>query len=175
MNAWDNQYPEATEYSHFYGTYVQEVPRTNIIEYLNAQMHEFYTFINSIPGDKLFEVYEEGKWSIKQIIGHIIETERIFSYRALRLSRGDNTPLPGFDQDHYVAASNYEERSMANLANEYLAVRIATVHLLQNMTGEMVQKSGNASNADFTVRAIAYIIAGHQQHHYNIIREKYLG
>ena len=94
MSFWDDQYPESSEYSHFYSTYIQEVPKGNIIDYLNSQMHEFYTFINSIPGDKLFDVYEEGKWTIKEIVGHVIDSERVFNYRALRMSRGDTTDYP---------------------------------------------------------------------------------
>lgn len=174
MSIWENQYPESTEYAHFYRSYIQEVPPTNIIDLLNSQMHEFYTFINSIPGDKLFSVYEEGKWSIKEVIGHIIDTERVFAYRALRISRGDTTELPGFDQDEYVSESNFDQRTLANLANEYLAVRIATVHLFQNMSAEMVTMYGKASNTNVSVRAIAYIIAGHQQHHFDILKSKYL-
>ena len=174
MSIWDNEYPAQDEYAHYYGNYVQLVPKQNIINTLNQQMHEFYTLINTIPGDKAFEVYEEGKWSIKQIVGHLVETERVFAYRALAMSRRDPSPLPGMDQDDYVKYSNYNSRTLKNLANEYLAVRISNIHLFQNMTKEMLSLSGKASGYDFTVRSFPFIIAGHELHHINVINDKYL-
>lgn len=174
MSVWDKEYPSKSEYAHFYSGYVSHVPKENIIETLKAQMHEIYTFINAIPGDKAFHAYEEGKWTIKQIIGHIIETERVFAYRGLAFSRRDPNPLPSMEQDEYVKYSNYNSRTIQNLANEYLAVRIATIHLFQNMTKEMISLKGKASNAEFTVRSIPFIIAGHELHHLEIIKEKYL-
>ncbi|WP_421773938.1 DinB family protein [Gracilimonas sp.] len=174
MSAWDNEYPSSSEYAHHYAGYVSHVPKGNIIETLNTQMHEMYTFINAIPGDKAFHAYAEGKWTLKQVIGHIIETERVFSYRGLAFSRRDPNPLPSMEQDDYVKFSNYNSRTIHNLANEYLAVRISTIHLFQNMTKEMISLKGTASNVEFTVRSIPFIIAGHELHHKEIIREKYL-
>lgn len=174
MKNWDNQYPNSSEYSHYYSVYVQEVPRGNIIETLNTQMHEFYTFVNAIPGHKAFDVYEEGKWTIKQVVGHIIDAERIFAYRAHRISRGDKTPLAGFEQNRYVDAGNFDDRTLANLANEYLGVRISTIHLLQNMTPNMIAATGTAFDVEISVRALAFLIVGHQQHHMNILQNKYL-
>ncbi|WP_020402755.1 DinB family protein [Gracilimonas tropica] len=174
MSVWDNEYPSSSEYAHYYAGYVANVPKANIIETLKEQMHDTYTFINSIPGDKAYHSYEKGKWTIKQIIGHLIETERVFSYRALAFSRRDPNPLPPMEQDDYVKYSNYNSRTISNLANEYLAVRIATTHLFQNMTKEMVSLKGIASNAEFTVRSLPFIIAGHELHHMQVIREKYL-
>ena len=174
MKQWDNQYPNSSEYSHFYSTYVQEVPRANIIETLNAQMHEFYTLVNAVPGHKAFDAYEDGKWTIKQVVGHVIDAERVFAYRAHRISRGDTTPLSGFDQNDFVDAANFDDRTLANLANEYLAVRISTIHLFQNMTSKMIDAVGNASGVDVSVKALAFIIAGHQQHHTNVLQTKYL-
>jgi hypothetical protein len=137
-------------------------------------MHEFYTFINSIPGDKAFHAYAEGKWTVKQVIGHIIETERVFAYRGLAFSRRDKNPLPPMDEKDYVKHANYNSRTISNLANEYLAVRISTIHLFQNMTKEMISLKGTASGVEFTVRSLPFIIAGHERHHINIIKEKYL-
>lgn len=174
MSVWKNEYPSSSEYAHFYSGYVANVPKQNIIDTLNSQMHEFYTFINTIPGDKAFSAYQEGKWTIKQIVGHIIEVERVFAYRALSFSRRDNTSLPGMEQDDWVKYSNYNSRTLNNLGNEYLAVRIANLHMFQNMTKEMLSLKGKASNAEFTVRSIPFIIAGHELHHLNIIKEKYL-
>ncbi|MBD3616591.1 MAG: DinB family protein [Gracilimonas sp.] len=174
MSVWDNEYPSDSEYAHYYAEYVAHVPKNNIIETLNTQMHEMYTFINAIPGHKAFFAYEEGKWTIKEIIGHMIETERVFSYRALAFSRRDPSPLPPMEQDEYIKYSNYNKRTINNLANEYMAVRISSVHLFQNMTREMLLQKGTASGVEFTVRSIPFIIAGHELHHINIIKEKYL-
>ncbi|MEX0856657.1 MAG: DinB family protein [Balneolaceae bacterium] len=174
MNAWKKEYPAASEYAHYYSDYVAQVPKQNIIDTLNAQMHQQYTFINSIPGEKAFSAYEPGKWTIKQIVGHVIETERIFAYRALAFSRRDKNPLPGMDQNNYVKFANHNSRTLHDLANEYLAVRISSIHLFQNMTKEMLSLKGIASGYEFTVRSIPFIIAGHELHHLNVIKEKYL-
>lgn len=174
MSVWDKEFPASSEYAHYYGTYIANVPKTNVIDTLNAQMHEFYTFINSIPGDKAFSSYQEGKWTIKQVVGHLIETERVFAFRALVFSRRDKNPLPTMDQDDYVRYANHNSRTLHNLANEYLAVRIANIHLFQSMTKEMLSLRGTASGVEFTVRSIPFIIAGHQQHHTEIIKERYL-
>jgi len=108
------------------------------------------------------------------MMGHLIETERVFGFRALSFSRGDDAELPGMDQDFWMKDSNYNSRTIANLCNEYLAVRTSTIHLFQGMSKEMINKKGIASGVEFTVRSLAFIIAGHELHHLNIIREKYL-
>ncbi|MEX0721160.1 MAG: DinB family protein [Balneolaceae bacterium] len=174
MSAWEKEYPTPSEYAHYYAHYVARVPKQPIIDTLNSQMHQAYTFINSIPGDKAFTSYKEGKWTIKQIVGHLIETERVFAYRALAFSRRDKNPLPGMDQDGYVKFANHNSRTLSDLANEYLAVRISSIHLFQSMTKEMLSLKGTASNVEFTVRSIPFIIAGHELHHIEVIKEKYL-
>ena len=174
MNTWDNEYPSSSEYAHSYSAYVGNVSKDNIIHSLNAQMHEVFTLINSVTGDKAFFSYKEGKWTLKQLFGHMIETERVFAYRALSISRGDKNELPGMDQDEWIKVSNYNSRTLANLSNEYLAVRVATIHLFDNMTKEMINRKGIANGLEFTVRALAFIIAGHELHHLNVIKEKYL-
>ena len=174
MNNWDNEYPTSSEYAHFYSSYVNNVLKGNILNALSSQMHEFYTLANAIRGDKALTPYAEGKWTLKEMIGHMIETERVFAYRALSISRGDKTELPGMDQDQWMKDSNYNDRSVANLCNEYLAVRTSTIHLFQNMTKKMINTSGIASGVEFSVRALAFIIAGHELHHLEIIREHYM-
>ncbi|HET8864332.1 MAG TPA: DinB family protein [Gracilimonas sp.] len=174
MSVWDKEFPSDSEYAHYYADYVSHVPKKNIIETLNSQMHEMYTFINAIPGDKAFSSYKEGKWTIKQVLGHMIETERVFAYRALAFARRDPNPLPSMDQDNYVKYANFNSRTISNLANEYLSVRISTIHLFQNMTQEMISLKGTASGFEFTVRSLPFIIAGHELHHMQVIREKYL-
>ncbi len=174
MEVWENEYPASSEYVHYYSGYVGQVEKANIIHTLNAQMHELYTLINSVPGDKAFFSYEPGKWTLKEVIGHMIETERLFCYRAFSISRGEKQPLPSMDQDAYMADNHYNKRTLANLSNEYLAVRVSTIHLLSNMTKEMINQQGTASGYDVTVRALAFIIAGHERHHITMIKEKYL-
>lgn len=174
MEIWENEYPKASEYAHFYATYVGLIEKSNIIHILNEQMHEVFTLMNSVSGDKAYYRYAPDKWTLKEVLGHVIETERVFAYRALAISRGDKETLPGMDQDEYMAGNNYNNRSLANLSNEYLAVRVATIHLLNSMTKEMISRKGTASRTEVSVRALAFIIAGHDKHHLTIIKEKYL-
>jgi hypothetical protein len=174
MKTWNNEYPSSSEYAHFYAGYVGLAPKKNVIELLSEQMHEMFTLINSVPGDKAFFAYEEGKWTLKEVVGHMIETERMFSFRAMAISRGDTKPLPGMDQDEYMEGNNYNDRTLAELGNEYLAVRVSTLHLLKTMTKPMIARQGNASGSDVTVRALAFIIAGHERHHMDVIKERYL-
>ncbi len=174
MENWNDEYPETSEYAHYYSTYIDLVPKENIISTLNNQMHEFYTVANAIRGDKALTPYAKGKWTLKQMIGHLIETERVFAFRALSFSRGDSAELPGMDQNEWMKDSNYNSRTVANLCNEYLAVRTSSIHLFQSMTKEMINRTGIASGVEFSVRALAFIIAGHELHHLHLIREHYL-
>lgn len=174
MELWEGQYPDASEYAHFYATYVGLIEKTNILHVLNEQMHEVFTLMNSVPGDKAYFRYAPDKWTLKEVLGHMVETERVFAFRALAISRGDTASLPGMDQDEYMEGNNYNSRSLANLSNEYFAVRVATIHLLNSMTKEMILKKGTASGTEVSVRALAFIIAGHDKHHLTIIKERYL-
>ncbi len=174
MEVWEGEYPDSNEFAHFYATYVGLIDKTNIINTLNEQMHEVFTLVNSVSGDKAYYSYAPGKWTLKEVLGHIIETERVFVYRAFAISRGDTASLPGMDQDEYMKGNNYNKRSLANLSNEYLAVRVSTIHLLSSMTKEMIARKGTASGTEVSVRALAFIIAGHDRHHLTIIKEKYL-
>lgn len=174
MEVWENEYPGSDEYVHFYTTYIEVVDKGNIINTLNAQMHECYTLINTVPAEKAYYAYAPGKWTLKEVIGHMIETERVFCFRTLAISRGEQQPLPNMNQEEYIEGNNYNQRTLANLANEYLAVRVSTLHLLNSMTKEMIEKTGKIGESEISVRALAFIIAGHERHHINILREKYL-
>jgi uncharacterized damage-inducible protein DinB len=168
-----NQLP-TNEYPVFYKTYIQELEEVELIEEMEICLHEFIKFVQNIPMDKFDYQYEEGKWTIKEIIQHLIDTERVFSYRALRISRNDKTPLPGVDENEYVANSNGKERSLQSLLTEMAVVRQSTLSLFNSFSQEQVTKIGIASNNEVSVRAIGFIIIGHQKHHQKIFIERYL-
>jgi uncharacterized damage-inducible protein DinB len=168
-----NQLP-VNEYADFYKSYIQVLEDVELIEELEICLHEFIKFVQNIPMDKFDYQYSEGKWTIKEIIQHLIDSERVFSYRALRISRNDKTPLPGFDENDYVANSNGKERSLKSLLTEMAVVRQATLSLFNSFSQEQLTKIGIASNKEVSVRAIGFIIIGHQKHHQKVFLERYL-
>jgi hypothetical protein len=166
--------PAAGEFLPYYGTYIDRVPDGDVVETLKKQIPETLALIRSIPeatGDKR---YAPGKWSVREVIGHLIDAERIFSYRALRFARGDATELQGFDENAYVANSPYSKVSLADLATELEHVRGATVRFFANLDEEAFGRRGSANGAEITVRALAFILAGHESHHMNVLRTRYL-
>ena len=167
--------PEKNEYAEFYAGYVALVEETDIISALLNQTSDLQVLLAEIPEEKGDYRYAENKWSIRELLGHIIDGERIFSYRALRISRGDETPLAGFEENFYVANSNFSNLKIADALEEFSLLRQSNVLLLKNLTDEMWSKIGTASDATISVRALAYIMVGHIRHHANILRERYLG
>lgn len=141
---------------------------------LEKSKKDTYLLLQSLPVDIWKKRYAPGKWSVAEVLLHLMDSERIFAYRALRLGRGDTTPLPGFEQDDYVPHSDADKRTAASIVEEYLAIRNATIELLKNFTPERWSGRGLASGHEVTVRALAFIIAGHEAHHLQIIRERYL-
>jgi len=168
-----NQLP-INEYADFYKTYIQALDDVELIDELEICLHEFIKFVQNLPMDKFDYQYEVGKWTIKEIIQHLIDSERVFSYRALRISRNDKTPLPGFDENYYVDNSNGKERSLQSLLTEMAVVRQSTLSLFNSFSQEQLTKIGVASNREVSVRAIGFIIIGHQKHHQKIFLERYL-
>lgn len=168
------QRPAVGEYAPFYAGYIDGVPEGDIVEILERQGQELAALLRSVSGDRGGYRYAPDKWTVKEVVGHIIDAERIFSYRALRIARGDATPLPSFDQDGYVQRGGFGRRTVADLAAEFAAVRAATVALFSAMTDEESRRVGTASNASVTARGLAYITAGHERHHARILRERYL-
>ncbi|MDZ7362375.1 MAG: DinB family protein [candidate division KSB1 bacterium] len=166
--------PEPTEYAPYYGKYIELVPAGDLIDALIQQMNDMLALLRGLSEAQAETRYEPGKWSIKEVLGHLIDTERVMSYRALRIARADETPLPGFEQDDYVRAANFDARSLPNLLEEYLGVRGATVALFRNFDAATIARGGTANNVPVTVRALAYIIAGHERHHVQVLRTKYL-
>lgn len=166
--------PDKTEYAEYYDNYVSLMTETNIVEALENQLTELQTLLAGIPEEKGTYAYAEGKWTIKELIGHLIDGERVFAYRALRFARADETPLAGFDQDPYIEHANFNSIKLADLTEELFLLRKANVLFFKNLSGEAWNRKGVASNAEITVRALAYIIAGHIRHHTNILRNRYL-
>lgn len=166
--------PAEDEYGGHFGKYIQLVPEGNIVDVIAGQEKETSGLLDSLSEEQGHLRYAEGKWSLKEVIGHITDTERVMSYRLLRIARGDATPLPGFDQDLFMNHSPFGSWSLAQLAEDYRAVRNATLMLLRGLSEEAWSRRGTASGVELTVRALAYIIAGHERHHLGIVREKYL-
>ncbi len=169
-----NLHPEKTEYAPFYETYVSLVEESDIVAVLRNQASELKNQLADVATEKENFRYAEGKWSIREIIGHLTDGERVFSYRALRFSRGDQTPLAGFEQDFYVADSNFKNTKLADLLEEFAALRQSNVLLFKNLDEAAWQRVGTASEATVSVRALAYIMAGHVRHHAAILRDRYL-
>jgi hypothetical protein len=166
--------PAADEYAPYYGSYVRLVPDGPIVETLRNQISETMATLNALPEAKGDHRYQPDKWSIKEVLGHVIDGERIFSYRALRFARRDETPLPGFEQNLYVPAAAFGRRTLRSLLDEFGAVREATVHLYRHLDEEALSRSGIASENRMSVRALAWVIAGHERHHLRVLRERYL-
>ena len=166
--------PAKDEYAAYYEKYTSMVPEGDVIDTLTRQIDDTLALLCSIPDDKANTSYEPGKWTIKELVGHVIDCERIFVYRALRFARGDTTPLPGFEQDDYVRGADFNACTLAGLADELAHVRASTVHFFRHLSEDARLRRGAANDNQVSVRAIAYIIAGHEAHHVRILREKYL-
>jgi len=165
--------PAADEYAAYYAGYVARVPPGDVREHLERQGRATAAALRALTPAQLGARYAPGKWSVAEAVGHVLDAERIFAYRALRIGRGDETPLPGFEQDRYVPAGAFDGRSAADLAEEYASVRAATLTLLRGLPAEAWRRRGTASGHPVTARALAYMIAGHELHHLAVLRERY--
>ncbi len=166
--------PNVNEYAPYYQGYVALVQTDNIRDQLLSAYQISTAFYENIPSEKWNFAYDEGKWNIKEVLQHINDTERVFAYRMLRIARKDKTPMPGFDQNIFAENVHLDTRDPAQLLQEYKTVRIATLSLVDSFEEEVWTFVGNASGQDVTARAIAFMIAGHEIHHRNILEEKYL-
>lgn len=162
------------EYAPYYSNYIKAIENLDFFETLETSLNEAIAFLEAIPNEKLKYRYAKEKWTIKEILQHIIDTERILSYRALRFSRNDATDLPGFDENWYVIHSNANQRDFTDLINEFFCTRKSTQSLFKSFSEEMMLKIGSANESEFTVRALGFIIIGHQKHHLQVIEERYL-
>ena len=165
--------PQPDEVDPYYATYINTVSE-NVLGELEHQAISFPAFLKQIPDIKAYYAYAEGKWTVKEVVGHMIDTERIMAYRALRIARNDQTPLASFEENDYVANASFNDRSLESLAEEFEAVRIANIHLFKHLTEDELIRKGTASNKPVSVRALLYILVGHVNHHRNIIEERYL-
>jgi hypothetical protein len=166
--------PEASEHLPYYGRYISLVPEGDVLTTLERQLRESQSILSAIPAAVGSYRYAPDKWSVNEMIGHMIDTERIFSVRALRFSRGDTSPLPGFEQDDYVRNASFDSYPLSELAAEFETVRRSTLFLFRHLTEDAWMRKGVASNAEITVRALAFIIAGHELHHREVLRTRYL-
>jgi uncharacterized damage-inducible protein DinB len=166
--------PEAGEFNPYYEKYIARVNDGDLIETLAHQADETLSILRAIPDNAADQAYAEGKWTIKEVIGHVCDAERIFAYRLLRIARGDQTPLPGFDENQYAPAGQFGQRTLASLVEEFAAVRAATIALVAGLPSDAWLRTGQASDSTVSTRALAYIIAGHELHHREILLTRYL-
>lgn len=167
-------HPGTDEYVPHYGTYVSKVTEPDVTAALLSQKKSTAALLAGLSETQAAYRYAPGKWTLREVIGHLSDAERIFSYRLLRIARGDLTPLPGFDENTYVPAGNFERRTLASVAAEFASVRDTTLSLIDGLTPEALALKGTASDKPVTARALVFIIAGHEKHHIGVIKERYL-
>ena len=165
---------QANESSEYFKRYINLVETENIVVALKNQLTDIEQFFREWPSDKWDYAYAKGKWTIKEVLIHMMDAERILAYRALRIARNDATSLPGFDQDEFTPFMNADNRSVESILREYRAVRMATIALVENLDDAASSRIGTASNAPASPLAMAFVIAGHEIHHMNIVRDKYV-
>ncbi len=166
--------PAVNDYAPYYKNYIDKIPGNDILKFLLDQTKDCMNTLNSFPEYKGDFRYAEGKWTVKQVIGHITDTERVFSYRALCIARGEKKHLPGFEQDDYVKAGKFESRNLFDLIYELRLLRESNLLLFKSFDEEMLMQRGTASGYEVTVNALLFMIAGHMQHHLDILKERYL-
>src|ERR1043166_8925611 len=166
--------PSETEYAPYYQGYVNRVSETEILPVLRAQMDDRDALLGRVTADQETYRYAEGKWSIREIVGHLIDGERVFGYRAFCIARGEKQNLPGFDQDDYMLTSQYNNMELEDLLSELRLIRLGNLAMFRTLDEEAWNRLGTANENQVTVRALAFIVAGHVRHHMNVLRERYL-
>lgn len=165
--------PGSDEYAPYYDTYIRKVPNQDLLQLLKEQIESTCGLLGKVSESGADAAYAAGKWTIKEVAGHMADTERIMAYRLLRIARGDTTPLPGFEQDDYVRDGGFHTRTLASLIEEFRIARASTLALLQGLDEAALARVGVANGTTVSARALAYIIAGHERHHVGILREQY--
>jgi len=166
--------PAPSEHIEYYARYIDLVPDGDLLGQLERQCKQTVTLLSGISPKQSQFRYAPGKWSVREVIGHVSDAERVFAYRALTFARADATALPAFDENAWASASNAGERSLGDVVKEFEAVRGATLAMFRGFNEEQFARSGMANNNRISVRALAYVIAGHERHHVKILQEKYL-
>lgn len=165
--------PQADEFPVFYKGYIDTV-KDDLLAELEHQIESFTTLLNEIPSEKSGFAYAEGKWTIVELLGHILDTERIMAYRALRIARNDASPLAGFDENDYVANAHFADRSLSSIAEEFEHLRKANLFLIKSFNETELARVGISNDKPISVKALVFIIAGHLNHHIRILKERYL-
>ena len=165
--------PEADEFSPYYADYIGRVPEADPVAALAAETESTRTLLGAVAEKDAGFRYAPDKWSVKEIVGHLCDVERVMSYRALCIARGDATPLPGFDENAYVPAADFGRRTLADLVSELADVRRATLALLRSFSADDWRRKGNANGKPISVRALGYILPGHERHHVMVLRDRY--
>lgn len=168
------QRPDPNEHSPYYGRYIDQVEDGDILETLVKSVAETVTLLRDVPADWTSYRYEPEKWTLGEVVGHVIDMERVFAYRALAIARGETADLPGADENGYAAASNAAERDMASLLDELKAVRGASLALFANLDPAARERTGRANGSEVSVRTFPWLVAGHEIHHRKVIVERYL-
>jgi uncharacterized damage-inducible protein DinB len=174
MNSVSIARPAADEHSAYYAKYIARVPDGNLVEQLREQIVDTSALLRGVPADRADFAYAPGKWSIKQVVGHLIDVERVMTHRALRFARNDTTELPGFDENLWVENANFAARTIGDLVEEFEVVRSSTIQFARHLSAEEQARRGKANGQEVSVRALMYIIAGHERHHAALLRERYL-
>lgn len=168
--------PQTNEYAPFYEGYIKLACAGNqpILKRLKSQLNSIDDFLADIPEKKYDYAYADGKWTVKQVISHLIDTERVMTYRAMRISKGDQTDLPGFDQDLLVANTNIDKYTYSDLVDELVMLRQANLFFFKSLSDEDFKKKGTSNGTSISAGALLFIIYGHIEHHFNILKELYL-
>ena len=167
--------PASDEYAPYYEQYTGLVPEGNILSILTQQLASTLQLLGGIDEAKANGRYAPDKWSLKELVGHLVDSERVFGYRALRFARGDQTPLAGFEQDDFVRGANFDDQTLVDLATEFKYIRLSNIQFFKSLSAEAWQRRGAANDSAVSVRALAYIMAGHEAHHVKVLRTRYLG
>ena len=174
MPAYTSAPPGADEYPAYFEGYVSLVPEGDVLQTLGRQIDDTLGILRAVSEERAARSYAPGKWTMKQLAGHLVDSERVFAYRALCIARGDTASLPGMDQNVYVEHANFDARTLASLADELARVRATTLDLLGHLDEPAWLRRGTANGNEMSVRALAHIIAGHEAHHVRVLRERYL-
>src|SRR6266581_6337137 len=165
--------PNQSEYAPYYEGYVSQVSENDILPVLRSQLDALDVLLNKVSAERETYRYAEGKWSIREVIGHLIDTERVFGYRAFSIARGEQRNLPGFDENEYMLRAPYDRIDLEDLLSELRLVRLSNIAMLRNLNDEAWLRTGIANDSAVSVRALAFIMAGHARHHMGVLSQRY--